>query len=76
MKSIAAGEFKAKCLDIMDRVSESGEPVVVTKHGKAIVKLVPAENAGDDIFGYMAGKVKVIGDILSPAFPLEEWDAE
>jgi prevent-host-death family protein len=47
MKQIAAGEFKAQCLAIMDQVSGSGEPVVVTKHGKPVVKLVPAENRVD-----------------------------
>ena len=37
MKQIAAGEFKAQCLAIMDQVSRSGEPIVVTKHGKPAV---------------------------------------
>ena len=66
MKQIAAGRFKAEFLDMMDQVSQTGEPVVFTKHGKPVVKLVPAENSADDIFDYMAGKVKIIGDIVSP----------
>ena len=59
MKQIPAGQFKAQCLAIMDQVLQSGEPVVITKHGKPVVKLVPAENRVDDIFDYMAGKVKI-----------------
>ena len=74
MKKIPAGEFKAHCLAIMDQVSKSGEPVVVTKHGKPVVKLVPAENRVDDIFNYMAGKVKIVGDIVGPVTPLEDWE--
>ncbi|MGD0567825.1 MAG: type II toxin-antitoxin system Phd/YefM family antitoxin [Candidatus Sulfotelmatobacter sp.] len=74
MKQIAAGEFKARCLAIMDQVSRSGEPVVVTKHGKPVVRLVPAEKQGDDIFGYMAGKVKIVGDIVGPVTPAEDWE--
>ena len=74
MKQIAAGQFKAQCLAIMDQVSKSGEPVLVTKHGKAVVKLVPAEKQGDDIFGYMAGKVKILGDIVGPITPPEDWE--
>jgi prevent-host-death family protein len=52
MKQMAAGEFKAQCLAIMDQVFESGEPVLITKHGKPVAKLVPAEKQRDDIFGY------------------------
>jgi prevent-host-death family protein len=74
MKQIAAGEFKAQCLAIMDRVSKSGEPVVITKHGKPVVKLVPAEKQADEIFGYMAGKVKIVGDIVGPITPPEDWE--
>jgi prevent-host-death family protein len=76
MKQIPAGVFKAKCLAIMDRVLHSGEPVVITKHGKPIVKLVPAEKQADDIFDYMAGKAKVVGDIVGPVTPLEDWECK
>jgi prevent-host-death family protein len=74
MKQIPAGEFKAQCLAIMDQVLRSGEPVVVTKHGKPVVKLVPAENRADDIFDYMAGKAKVVGDIVGPVTPPDDWE--
>jgi prevent-host-death family protein len=74
MKQIPAGVFKAQCLAIMDKVSKSGEPVVITKHGKAVVKLVPAEKQVDDIFDYMAGKAKVVGDIVGPITPAEDWE--
>ncbi len=74
MKQIAAGEFKAQCLAIMDQVLQSGEPVVITKHGKPVVKLVPAENQADDIFDYMAGKAKAVGDIVGPITPPKDWE--
>ena len=74
MKRIPAGEFKAQCLAIMDRVLHSGEPVVITKHGKPVVKLIPAENRADDIFDYMAGKAKAVGDIVGPVTPPEDWE--
>jgi prevent-host-death family protein len=74
MKQIPAGEFKAQCLAIMDRVLQSGEPVLITKHGKPVVKLIPAEKQADEIFGYMAGKVKIVGDIVGPVTPLEDWE--
>jgi prevent-host-death family protein len=74
MKQIPAGQFKAQCLAIMDKVLQTGEPVVITKHGKPVVKLVPAANHADDIFDYMAGKAKVVGDIVGPVTPPEDWE--
>jgi len=74
VKQMPAGKFKAQCLAIMDEVSHSGEPVLITKHGKPVAKLVPAERQSDDVFGYMAGKVKIMGDIVGPVTPLEDWE--
>ncbi|MHB8215065.1 MAG: type II toxin-antitoxin system Phd/YefM family antitoxin [Candidatus Sulfotelmatobacter sp.] len=74
MKQMPAGEFKAQCLAVMDKVANSGEPIVITKHGKPVVKLVPAEKHADDIFDYMAGKAKVVGDIVGPVTPPEDWE--
>ena len=73
MKEMQAGEFKARCLAIMDRVRQTGEPVLITKHGKPVAKLVPAQSESDEIFGYMAAKVRVLGDIVGPVTPLEDW---
>lgn len=76
MKQMAAGAFKAKCLAIMDQVLQSGEPVLITKHGKPVAKLVPAENQANEIFGYMTGKVKIVGDIVGQGTPLEDWECK
>ncbi len=73
MRKIPAAQFKSQCLAVMDRVSQSGQPVIVTKHGKAVVKLVPAEIREDDIFGFMAGKARIVGDIETSA-PLSDWN--
>ncbi len=72
MKQIAAGAFKARCLAVMKKVQMTGEPVIVTKHGVPVVKVVPIESEKNDIFGFMAGKVKIVGDIESP-IPVE-WE--
>ena len=76
MKEMAAGEFKAKCLMIMDQVQKTGEPVLITKRGKAVAKLVPAPSASEDIFDYMKGKVTIPDDldIVSPIIPEDEWE--
>jgi prevent-host-death family protein len=75
MKKMQASEFKSRCLKVMDRVQATGEPVIVTKRGKPVVKVVPAEPEKDDLFGFMKGKFEIVGDIVSPVTPLEDWEA-
>ena len=73
MKKMAAGVFKANCLAVMDEVQAKRETVVITKHGKPVAKLVPVESQGDDIFGFLSGKVAITGDVVSPALSRREW---
>ena len=72
-KTIPAGAFKARCLAIMDEVAAKRESVIITKRGKPVAKLVPLEKEKDDIFGFLQGKGKVLGDIVSPILTPEEW---
>jgi prevent-host-death family protein len=73
MKTMAAGSFKARCLAVMDEVQAKREAIVITKRGKPVVKLVPADAEKDDIYGFLKGKAKIVGDIVSPALTREEW---
>lgn len=73
MKKMAAGQFKVHCLAVMDEVQSKRESVLITKRGKPVAKLVPVEKEKDDIFGFMAGKGKITGDIVSPILTPEEW---
>lgn len=75
MKTMRAGEFKARCLKVMDQVRDTREPVIITKRGRPVVKLVPAPTRGNDVFGALEGIVEIVGDIESPVVPPEEWEA-
>jgi antitoxin (DNA-binding transcriptional repressor) of toxin-antitoxin stability system len=69
------GRFKRDCLKILGEMSSTPEPVIITKRGKPIAKLVrPDAQTSDDIFGCMRGQIKIVGDIVSPAVPLEDWE--
>lgn len=68
-----ASVFKARCLKVMNDVQATGEPVIVTKRGKPVVKVVPVESEKGDIFGFMKGKFTIVGDIESPVVPLKQW---
>jgi prevent-host-death family protein len=50
------GSFKARCLAVMDEVQAKREAIVITKRGKPVVKLVPADAEKDDIFGLYQGQ--------------------
>jgi prevent-host-death family protein len=71
---IAAGEFKAKCLKLMDKVQQTGEEIVITKRGRPIARLVPCREAHQLVFGYLAGTVHVKGDVITPIG--EAWNAD
>lgn len=73
MRRMAAGFFKVHCLAVMDEVQAKRESVVITKHGKPVAKLVPADQNADDIYNFLAGKGTMIGDVVSPAISDEEW---
>jgi len=64
---ISAGEFKARCLKLMDEVARTHEPLVITKRGRPVAKMVPLEDQEPaSLFGYMAGTATIHGDVIAP----------
>ncbi len=75
MKEVAISEFKAKCLAIVDEVQKTKHPVRITKFGKPVADLVPtAPKVPKDLFGFMKGKMDIVGDIVSPATDPDDWE--
>lgn len=73
MQVIKAGNFKAKCLQVMDQVNKTKKSVIITKRNVPIAKLVPFETSKDEpIFGCMQHLIEIKGDITKPTG--EEWD--
>lgn len=76
MRTIAAGEFKQRCLSLLDEVGTSGESVVVTKRGKAVAQLTPVSpGQQDDWRGAMRAQGHVNGDLVAPAVAPDDWAA-
>ena len=63
---VAAADFKANCLRLMDEVAQHRKSLIITKRGKPVAKLVSVEEKSMDLFGYMAGSIKICGDIIGP----------
>ena len=76
MRTMAAGKFKAQCLGVIDEIQAKREPVIVTKHGKAVAKVIPMEIAeGEDpLDAFYFGKIEIVGDIVSPIYTDEEYE--
>lgn len=73
-ETMSASEFKAHCLAVLDRVAESGLPLVVTKRGRPVVRVVPLGLAGGppDLLGSVSYEREE--DLLAPVG--DEWEAE
>lgn len=69
MQEFSVSRFKATCLSIIERVRQTGEPVLITKHGQPVAQLVPSPSTvqeGASGFGCMQGTAEQVGDILEP----------
>ncbi|MBV8207709.1 MAG: type II toxin-antitoxin system Phd/YefM family antitoxin [Acidobacteria bacterium] len=75
MKTIAAAAFKAQCFTLMEEVRATHQPLLITKRGKPVAKLVPVDRGKDDFLGSLEGIVRIAGDIESPVEPPEAWEA-
>ena len=73
VKKMAAGSFKTNCLAVMDEVQAKHETVIITKHGKPVAKLVPVNTETDEIYNFLAGKGRIVGDVVAPAISSKEW---
>lgn len=76
-ESISVSKFKATCLAVLEEVRRSGRSLVITKRGVPIAELVPPTSGtrGAEWMGSMAGTFEIVGDIVSPIMPLDEWEA-
>jgi prevent-host-death family protein len=70
MKKVAAAKFKAQCLAILDQLDPEG--IVITKHGKPVARLLPAERASGSLIGALRGRIRIKGEIQSTGV---KWDA-
>ncbi len=73
-RTIKASEFKARCLKLMDEVAGTGDEIIITKNGKPVSRLVPYRQKPTSWFGRDRGKLKILGDMISPIDV--EWEAQ
>lgn len=76
MRTIPAGEFKQRCLALLDEVGVSGEPIVITKRGRPVAQLTPVSpDPQGDWRGALAHRGRIAGDLVAPASDPQDWEA-
>jgi prevent-host-death family protein len=67
-RTVTVSEFKLKCVALLDEVEKTKKAIVITRRGKPIARLVPS------LLGLFKGRMKVVGDIISPIDVKWEYD--
>ena len=78
MQEIAISEFKAKCLSLLQQVSKTKQPIRITRFGRPVADVVPPAEGQvdrDSWIGSGKGTARILGDIVSPAGDLGDWEA-
>lgn len=72
-KNVSVSYFKTHCLTILDEIAKTGLPLIVTKRGKPIAKLIPFDaSEPPNLLGSV--RYKREEDLLSPLD--ETWEAD
>ena len=71
VERIPAGQFKARCLSLLDEVAASGRELIVTKRGIPVAKVVPVETTEPPS---LIGSILREDDIVSPIGDM--WEAD
>lgn len=74
-RQVSKSEFKARALELFRQVEATGEPIVVTDHGKPVVEIRPYRAAAArDPLEVLRGSASRFDDPLSPVAD-DAWDA-
>ena len=65
--TMSASVFKATCLEVMDDLTTRGAEVIVTKHGRPVVRVIPAAATPASPLGFLRGTIVRHGDLVSAA---------
>ena len=75
--TIPISVFKARCLAVLKRVKQAGNPILVTKFGEPVAEIVPPTpvQPGAQWLGKLKGTARITGDIAAPVTRPPDWDA-
>jgi prevent-host-death family protein len=76
VEPIATSQFRATCLSVLERVRKTRKPVLVTRFGVPVVKVVPPSARKRPVgwLGALKGTGQIVGDIVAPATEEKDWE--
>ncbi len=75
-ETIMISKFKATCLAVLNKVKQTGQPVLVTRRGEpiALIEPPPQPERYESWLGTFSSRGAITGDIISPALSSREWE--
>lgn len=76
METVSISKFKATCLALLDRVKQTGEPILVTRRGEPIAQVVPPPRPEKPKawLGSLRSTGRILGDVVAPASDEDDWE--
>jgi prevent-host-death family protein len=76
MEQIAISKFKATCLAVLERVKQTGKPVLITRFGQPVAEICPVSTIhAVRRFGLRTQTGTILGDIVGPTGDESDWEA-
>ncbi|HTO46857.1 MAG TPA: type II toxin-antitoxin system prevent-host-death family antitoxin [Burkholderiales bacterium] len=77
MERMPVSKFKATCLAVLQRVKRTGRPVLITRFGEPVAEVTPPPRRASrsDWLGAMAGRGKIVGDVVRSPVDAKTWSA-
>ncbi len=74
LETVSKSRFKAKALEYFRKIEQDGQAVIITDHGKPVLKIVPFEEKTQTVLQELRNSVLRFDDPLEPV-ALDDWDA-
>lgn len=77
MRQVSVSEFKTHCLALLEDVARTGQPIVVVKRGRPLVRVTPSASVvTQHPQDTLRGLGKVLMDIEGPTSRASDWSAD
>jgi prevent-host-death family protein len=77
VEQVLISKFKARCIELIKRVQETGEPLVVTRRGKPLAQVMPIQDSGESAvkLGTKLGDAHIKGNLVQSS-SCDDWEME
>lgn len=73
VEQVPKSRFKARALEYLRRVQETGQPVVILDRGRPVIKVVPYRGEAEEILRILRGSVRRYQEPTMPV-AVEDWE--